>query len=117
MKPFIHAKSSAAKFGGSPSDYLDIHDYMDSSKAHVADVRHRCIFHSTLGCYIVEDVFGTTRRNSEGREYSTRDIAEQHILEDLGTIPSLQSYFDHMEIADWMGGPKRKLRKVLSFED
>ena len=33
MKPFIHARSSAAKFGGKPEDYLPVHDLMASSKA------------------------------------------------------------------------------------
>ena len=38
MKPFIHAKNSAKKFGGSYLDYLPIHNEMDSSKAALPDV-------------------------------------------------------------------------------
>lgn len=116
MKPHIHARSSAKKFGGSAKDYLDIHQFMDSSKAHIADVRHRAIFHSSFGCFIVEQVFGITRINSSGKEYSTRDIAEQHIIEDLGKIPSVQDYFQHMEIKQWMGGPVRRIR-TMSLDD
>jgi hypothetical protein len=37
---------------------------------------------------------------------SVRDIAEQHVIQDLGFIPSVQQYLDHMELADWMGGKK-----------
>lgn len=116
MKPHIHAKSSAKKFGGDPNDYMDIHQFMDSSKAHIADVRHRALFHSSFGCFIVEQVFGITRTNSAGKEYSTRDIAEQHIIEDLGKIPSVQEYFQHMEIQEWMGGPRKKITR-MSFDD
>lgn len=109
MKPFIHARSSAKKFGGTTAEYLDIHQFLDSSKAHFADVRHRALFHNTFGCFIVEQIFGVTRFNSDGREYSTRDIAEQHILEDLGTIPTVGDYLKHMELQTWMGGrtPKK----------
>lgn len=116
MKPHIHAKSSAKKFGGNIEDYLDIHQFMDESKAHIADVRHRALFHNSFGCFIVEKVFGITRVNSSGKTYSTRDIAEQHILEDLGSIPSVQDYFQHMEIQEWMGGPRKKTKK-MSFDD
>lgn len=104
MKPYIHAKNSAKKFGGYPEDYLDIHNFMDSSKAHLADHRHRAIFHSSFGCFIVERVFGTIRVNSDNTSYSTRDIAEQHCLEDLGTIPSVQDWLQNLPVAPWMGG-------------
>lgn len=108
MKPFLHAKSSARKFGGKPEDYLPIHDFIDSSKAHIADHRHRTIFHHSFGCFIVEKVFGTVAKNSEDKEYSPRDVAEQHIVEDLGRIPSVQDYLVHMELQQWMGGPVAK---------
>lgn len=109
MKPFIHAKNSANKFGGKPEDYLAIHDFMDSSKAVVPDMRHRAIFHSAFGCFIVEKVFGTTIVNSDGDEVSTRDIAEEHILEDLGRIPTLQDWLNEMQFKEWMMSPE--LRK------
>ena len=108
MKPYIHAKSSAKKYGGTPEDYLDIHDFMDSSKSSEATVKHRCVFHSAFGCYIVEKVFGHNRENSEGKIYSVRDIAENHIIEDLGRIPSLNEWLQHMPIETWMGGRTKK---------
>lgn len=112
MKPWLHAKSSAQKFGGKSEDYLDIHNFMDSSKAHVPDMRHRAILHSSFGCFIVEQVFGVTRTNSDGKEYSTRDIAEQHCLEDLGRIPTVQDYLEGMPMYDWLGGPKTTKRTI-----
>ena len=116
MKPHLHSKSSARKFGGKPEDYLDIHQFMDSSQAHIADVRHRALFHNSFGCFLVEQLFGVVRVNSDGKEYSTRDVAEQHIIEDLGRIPTVQDYFQHMELQKWMGGPVASTRKI-SFDE
>lgn len=113
MKPHIHSKISAKKFGGIPSDYQAIHDFIDSSKATYADMKHRAILHSSFGCFIVEKVFGLTFINSEGKEVSTRDVAEEHILEDLGTIPTVEKWLKNLPIEDWMyGGLKGKKRKV-----
>lgn len=108
MKPYIHARSSAKKYGGEPEDYIAIHDFMDSTKSAVADVRHRCVLHSAFGCFIVEQMFGTNITNSHGKLVSVRDIAEDHIIEDLGFIPTLEKWLENMPIDKWMGGPSKK---------
>lgn len=104
-KPFIHARSSAKKFGGKPEDYYDIHELMDSSKATMADNRHRALTHHAwfIG-FILPKIFGETRINSEGKTYSVRDIGEQHVLEDNRGhfIPSAQDYLAEMEFLPWM---------------
>lgn len=121
MKPWIHAKSSARKYGGKPEDYLDIHQFMDDSKIAVADVRHRAIFHSAFGCFIVERLFGVVRTNSDNKEYSPRDIAEDHCIEDLGFIPTMDKWLSAMKIESWMGGPasknERSKRKFIPLEE
>jgi hypothetical protein len=104
-KPWIHAKSSARKWGGKPEDYLPIHDFFDSSKGTIADSRHRALTHNSWFLSIVlEKVFGTNIINSDGREVSVRDIGEQHILEDFGGrfIPSAQDYLQEIEFKPWM---------------
>lgn len=103
-KPLIHAKHDVKHWGGSVEDYLPIHDFMDSSKAHVADSRHRAILHTSFGCYIAERVFGTFITNTSGKQVSVRDIAENHILLDFKGrfIPTVQDYVEHMEMKDWM---------------
>lgn len=116
MKPYIHAKSSAAKFGGIPEDYIEIHNFMDSSKAALPDARHRAILHSSFGIFITEKVFGVTIKNSKGRDISVRDIAEQHVMEDLGTIPTIEKWFNTMEIEPWMLGPKVKMFNIEKEE-
>lgn len=104
-KPWIHAESSARRFGGKPEDYLPIHNLMDSSKAVIADNRHRALTHNSwfIG-FILEKIFGTTLTNSDGKIISVRDIGEQHILEDFGGrfIPSAQDYLQEMEYKEWM---------------
>lgn len=116
MKPHLHANASAARFGGKPSDYQAIHDFIDSSKAHFPDIRHRALLHSSFGCYLAEQVFGVTIENSAGKTVSVRDVAENHIIEDLGRIPTVQDYLQHMEIQRWMSGPVTRTRKV-KFEN
>lgn len=112
MKPHLHTKNSVRNFGGAASDYQAIHDFIDSSKSCVPDMRHRVVLHSAFGIYITERVFGITLRNADGAVVSVRDIAEGHVLEDLGRIPTLQDYLEHMEFAVWMGGPTKRTRFV-----
>src|SRR5262249_3937686 len=93
-KPWIHAESSARKFGGQPEDYLAIHNHLDSTKGAFADNRHRAI--TPNAWYIgpdgpLERAFGPALTNSDGRRVPVRSVAEQHVLEDFGGfIPTLQ---------------------------
>jgi hypothetical protein len=102
MKPNIHADISVKRFGGKSTDYMPIHDLIDSPKQALCDVRHRAIFHSAFGIFIVERVFGSTITNSDGKVVSVRDIAEEHVLQDLGFVPTLQDWFTNMPIDEWM---------------
>lgn len=117
MKPYIHAKNSAKKYGGSIEDYLPIHDFMDSSKAHVADVRHRALFHHSFGIFIAEQIFGTYITNSEKKIVQVRDIAEDHVIEDLGFIPTVADYINNITCQEWMGGQNKKKRKKISYNE
>ena len=115
MKPFLHSKIHAKKYGGKPEDYSDIDDFIDSSKACVPDVRHRAILHSSFGCFIVEQIFGRTRVNSSGKVYSPRDVAEDHIQQDLGFVPTMEQYLKNMTIEGWMSGTIKNNRKKTKF--
>jgi hypothetical protein len=115
MKPYLHGKISVKKWGGKPADYQKIHDFIDSSKAHFPDMRHRAILHSSFGIYIAEQVFGTNITNSDNRLVSVRDIAEQHVIDDLGRIPTVQDYLVGMPLYPWLGGPKRKPKKSIDM--
>jgi hypothetical protein len=107
-KPMIHAKSAANKFGGIPEDYMPIEQLMDETKSLMPDNRHRAIWHTSYGIFMVEKVFGHTIINSDKKEVSVRDIAEQHVLEDFGGfIPSLQDFLSCMSYENWMHGKGR----------
>ena len=108
MKPHVHAKNSVKNHGGIPEDYQPIHDFIDSSKVAVPDMRHRSMLHSAWGVYIVERVFGTLITNSDGKQVSTRGLAEEHVIEDLGFIPTMQDYLQHMTLELWMSGKRTK---------
>lgn len=108
MKPLIHARASASRYGGKLEDYLPIHNFMDSSKASLPDVRHRAVLHSSFGIFVTETVFGTFITNSDGKQVSVRDIAEDHVREDLGFIPTVERWLSTMKIEDWMLGPVKK---------
>lgn len=108
MKPLLHANISVKSHGGTVEDYLPIHNFLDSSKACMADMRHRAILHSSFGCYLAEQVFGVYITNSEGKKVSVRDIAEEHIVQDLGFIPSVEHYLKNMTLQPWMGGSNKR---------
>ena len=104
-KPHIHAQSSVKKFGGQAEDYMPVHEFLDSSKAIVADNRHRLFTHNSwFIAVVIPRVFGETMVNSDGKTVSTRDIAEQHVLEDYHNrfIPSAQDFLDELAIQPWM---------------
>lgn len=111
MKPFLHARGSVSRWGGKPEDYMAIHDFIDGSKIAMPDLRHRAQHHHALGCYTVERVFGHTLTNSDGRVVSTRDVAEQHVIEDLGFLPSLEDWLDDLPARTWHGGIHRAARE------
>ena len=111
MKPLLHANLSVKAHGGNVDDYLPIHNFIDSTKSAHPDVRHRAILHSAFGCYLVEQVFGVYITNSAGKKVSTRDIAEEHIIQDLGFIPTVERYLNCMSIEPWMSGTEKRNMK------
>lgn len=115
MKPHHHAKLSVKAHGGKLEDYLPIHEFIDFSKISVPDVRHRAMLHSSWGIYMVAERFGALITNSDGKSVSTRDIAEEHILQDLGFIPTMEKWLSKMPIEGWMSGT-RKRTKFIKFE-
>lgn len=108
MKPHLHGNISVKKHGGKREDYQKIHDFIDHSKSCVPDMRHRAMLHSSWGCYLVEQVFGTLITNSDGKEISTRDIAEEHIEQDLGFIPTMNDWLEKLPLEPWMSGTKKR---------
>jgi len=110
MKPLIHAKNSVRRYGGIVEDYLDIHNWFDSTKAVTAQFYHRAILHNTFGIFVCEQLFGTYITNSDNKKISVRDIAEDHVKEDCqGKIPTIDDWLKNLPPQDWMVG--KGLRK------
>jgi hypothetical protein len=109
--PHIHAKSSVKLFGGKPEDYIELHNWFDDSKAFLGDMRHRALKHHTAGIYEAERLFGEKFTNSDGKIVYTRYVGEQHVREDMGFLPTLEDWFENMELQDWMMNRDRRIRE------
>lgn len=94
MTPWHHAISSAKKFGGKPSDYIHIHDWFDETKQYTGNWTHRALRHHSAGIQWAIEKFGHTVA-IDNKEIAVKLIAEQHIMEDCGRIPTPQ---------DWLAG-------------
>jgi hypothetical protein len=105
--PLIHAERAVKKWGGNSRDYLAIHQWFDATKAHLADNRHRLILHNSFGIALAEQVFGPAITNSSGRRVFVREIGQQHVLEDLGFIPTLAECLAETPLRPWMAGARQ----------
>ncbi len=121
MNSWHHAVSAARKWGGSPEDYIAIEEFIDSSKKSIGDIRHRALYHHTEGTWLCQEIFGRTitveKKNGHGTmDVPVRLIAERHIFEDLGFLPSFSDYITRVDILqnDWMSGGMRK--EIGNFE-
>jgi len=113
--PYHHAVSSARKWGGEPEDYQPIHDWFDETKKLLADFRHRALRHHAEGIFLCERIFGTTITTSAGTKIPVRWIGEQHVMEDLGMIPSAANWLTRIAAEPWMSR-SRKLSRELEQE-
>lgn len=99
---YYHALSSVRRWGGEAEDYLALHQWFDESKKIVADPRHRALRHHAEGIFMAETVFGVTLRNSDGRDIPVRILGEQHVVEDLGRIPSFADWARLIQPMPWI---------------
>lgn len=99
---YYHALSSVRKWGGVVDDYLPLHQWFDQSKAIFADPRHRALRHHAEGIFMLETLFGATVVNADGRVVPVRLVGEQHVREDLGSIPSFADWARLITPQAWM---------------
>lgn len=111
-----HCVSSAKAFGGKPEDYAELHRWMDRSRGSTSKLLHRMLAHHTQGIADAVTVFGDTITNSNGRQVPTTLLAEQHVMEDLGFIPTLDHYIELMTCPRWVSRPARLLFSRLNPE-
>ncbi len=109
--PYHHAMSSVKHFGGVPADYSRVHDWFDATKAHLADFRHRALRHHAEGIFWCEEEFGQTLTNSDGKQVPVRLVAERHVREDLGRIPTVADWLRGIPAQAWMHRDAEKLSR------
>ena len=97
MKPLVHSMTAAKKFGGQWQNYIEIHSFLDSSKASISTNQHRAQFHSDWGVSTSEALFGAEVTNSDGAKVAVREIAEQHCREDVGFVPTIEQWLERNE--------------------
>jgi hypothetical protein len=112
--PYHHAQSSQKRWGGAPENTLHIHAWFDASKMILADFRHRALRHHAEGIFLAETIFGQTLTLSSGRVIPTRWVGEQHVIEDLGRIPSFADWARAIRPEPWMG---RTARLAVPIDD
>lgn len=92
MKPLQHAQISAKKYGGCWQDYIELHSFLDSSKAACAHFKHRFLLHHAEGIEIAVRIFGETIANSDGQIISIERLLTEHLIEDVGKIVSVEDW-------------------------
>ena len=72
-------------------------------RRHGGERGHRALRHHAEGIFLAEQLFGVTVTLSTGRIVPVRLIGEQHVLEDLGRIPSFADWVRAIRPEPWMG--------------
>lgn len=108
--------SSARRFGGKSEDYLAIHNWFDESKKIVGNWRHRMLRHHAEGIFMCETIFGVSITNSAGKIVPTRLIGEQHVMEDMGFIPSFAHWAEALEFQPWMNRQVQRISTVIDLK-
>lgn len=109
-----HAVSSVNAFGGAPEDYHELHRWMDRGRAGTDKLLHRMLAHHTQGIADAVALFGDVITNSQGRQVPTSLLASQHIVEDLGFVPTLDHYIELLRCPRWASKPARLLHSRLT---
>lgn len=114
MTPYMHAVSSAKKFGGEPEDYIEIHDWFDCTKQYTGEFTHRAMRHHAAGIQWCIEHFGHAIR-VKTKLVPVKLIAEQHVMEDCGFIPTIQDWMQPIKEnpQDWMLKVQKKTKQVL----
>jgi hypothetical protein len=110
MTPLKHAESSVKKWGGKVEDYVALHDWFDETKQYTGDWTHRALRHHSAGVQWAIEKFGHYITNSAGQKIATKMLAEQHVEEDCGFIPTPATWFRAMKTAPdkWMLSVQKK---------
>lgn len=104
MSPWYHAMSSSKKFGGVPQDYIEVHNWLDETKKFTGDWTHRALRHHSAGIEEAVQKFNHVIWLKDGRGVPVKVVAEQHVIEDCGFIPTVSSWLSILKAnpEQWM---------------
>lgn len=108
-----HSLSSVNAFGGHPEDYHRLHQWMDRSRGGSDRLLHRMLAHHSQGIQDAVALFGDTITNAQGRQVPTALLARQHVVEDLGFVPTLEHYLELLHCPRWASRPAKLLHSKL----
>ena len=99
---YYHSVSSVKKDGvvNQKTTNLSMTGLMNLKKI-IAHWSHRALRHHAEGCFAAEQKFGTSIKNSDGKMVPVRLIAERHIVEDMGWIPSFYDWAILIKPTKW----------------
>jgi len=97
-----HSLHCAKRFGGDPSNYNAVHQWIDEHNKE-DDPRWQFFRHHAEGSFAAEKEFGVTILNSKGRHIPTRYVVEEHLKRDFSEpIPNFSTWLTKMKRAPWM---------------
>ena len=119
VTPWKHSESSVNKWGGKPEDYIEIHDWFDETKQYTGDWTHRVLRHHAAGIQWAIEKFGHSIENSDGKEIPVKMIAERHVEEDCGFVPTVADYLKPTleNPENWMLRVKTTSVHVMQFTE
>lgn len=92
MKPLQHAQISQKTYGGKWEDYIEVHNFLDSSKVVCAHFKHRFLLHHTEGVELGVKIFGQHLVNSESKTVETKQLLTEHLIEDVGRFVTVEDW-------------------------
>jgi hypothetical protein len=115
----MHAVSSSKKFGGTPEEYMEIHEWFDNTKQYTGDFTHRAMRHHAAGIQWCIEKFGNSLQLENGKNVPMKLIAEQHVEEDCGFIPTIQDWLSPIKEhpKDWMLRVQKKTKQVMEIAE
>jgi hypothetical protein len=96
MKPLAHARLGQTRNGIPWQKTIQLHTWLDSSKASFASVQHRALLHHALGAQIASRIFADVEH--EGVRKSASELIADHVIEDLGDVVPVSNWLDIIPI-------------------
>jgi len=92
MKPLQHAQISQKTHGGCWQDYIDVHNFLDSSKSTCAHFKHRFLLHHSEGIELGVKICGQKLTSRDNKTIETRQLLTEHLIEDLGKVVKIEDW-------------------------